>query len=94
MDDCLVQHDPLPKSLRELREFFGDDKTKPHGGRMFMDVRIAHTSDWSDIKKDARATLYANDITIWDKALQYPGTHRTAFLEGFPTTVDCHDWTN
>ena len=56
-----------------------------------MDVQITHTSDWSNIKKDARATLDADDITIWDKALQYPDTHRTAFLEGLPSTVDCND---
>ena len=32
--------------------------------------------------------------TCGEKALQYPDTRRTAFLEGFPTTVDCRDWSN
>ena len=71
---CLDQQTPLPKSLRELREHFGDVKIKPHGGRTFMDVRIAHTLDWDELRKDARASLEGSDANVWEIALQYPDT--------------------
>ena len=90
--DMVEDAEDLPNKIGELRKYFSKVPLWRGGGRIYLDLKMAHTATFKELEEESRWILKKHKQAAYVKHLQRAVTEQIFWTDGMPDNMDLQDF--